>query len=204
MKYDVSAIEQKWQQKWEEAGIFNAEDYSEKPKFYGLVEFPYPSGAGMHVGHIKAYSGLEVISRKRRMQGYNVLFPIGFDAFGLPTENYAIKTNIHPRKVTDMNIEKFTQQLKRVGFSFDWSRVVDTTDENYYKNENSVGWKVERLPKVSLAILRLALCEIMYIPSIPNGVSINEAVELAKKFSSNEDASFINGILGKYVRENLE
>ena len=133
MNYDFKATEQKWQQKWEEAKVFEAQDNSEKPKFYGLVEFPYPSGAGMHVGHIKAYSGLEVVSRKRRLEGYNVLFPIGFDAYGLPTENYAIKTGIHPRKVTDMNIEKFTSQLKRVGFSFDYSRVVDTTEEKYYK-----------------------------------------------------------------------
>ncbi len=133
MNYDFKATELKWQQKWEEAKVFEAQDNSEKPKFYGLVEFPYPSGAGMHVGHIKAYSGLEVVSRKRRLQGYNVLFPIGFDAYGLPTENYAIKTGIHPRKVTDMNIEKFTSQLKRVGFSFDYSRVVDTTDDKYYK-----------------------------------------------------------------------
>ena len=133
MNYDFKAAELKWQQKWEEAKVFEAQDNSDKPKFYGLVEFPYPSGAGMHVGHIKAYSGLEVVSRKRRLQGYNVLFPIGFDAYGLPTENYAIKTGIHPRKVTDMNIEKFTSQLKRVGFSFDYSRVVDTTDDKYYK-----------------------------------------------------------------------
>ncbi len=133
MNYDFKATEQKWQAKWEEAKVFEAQDNSDKPKFYGLVEFPYPSGAGMHVGHIKAYSGLEVVSRKRRLQGYNVLFPIGFDAYGLPTENYAIKTGIHPRKVTDMNIEKFTSQLKRVGFSFDYSRVIDTTDDKYYK-----------------------------------------------------------------------
>lgn len=133
MKYDFKQIEKKWQDKWEAAGAFHAQDFSEKPKFYALVEFPYPSGAGMHVGHIKAYIGLEVVSRKRRMQGYNVLFPIGFDAFGLPTENYAVKTGIHPRKVTDANIKKFTQQLKRVGFSLDWSRVIDTTDEEYYK-----------------------------------------------------------------------
>ncbi len=133
MKYDFAAIEKKWQDRWEEAGIFNASDDHSKKKFYALVEFPYPSGAGMHVGHIKAYSGLEVISRKRRMEGYNVLFPIGFDAFGLPTENYAVKTNTHPRIVTDRNIRKFTSQLRRVGFSFDWSRVVDTTDEDYYK-----------------------------------------------------------------------
>ena len=133
MKYDISAMEQKWQKKWEDAGIFNAEDHSEKPKFYALVEFPYPSGSGMHVGHIKAYSGLEVISRKRRMQGYNVLFPIGFDAFGLPTENSAIKTGVHPRELTDRNIAKFSSQLRRVGFSFDWNRVIDTTEEDYYK-----------------------------------------------------------------------
>ena len=133
MKYDFAAAEAKWQKKWEEAGIFHAKDKSDKPKFYGLVEFPYPSGAGMHVGHIKAYAGLEVVSRKRRMQGYNVLFPIGFDAFGLPTENYAIKTGIHPREVTDKNIARFSEQLKRVGFSFDWDRVVDTTEEGYYK-----------------------------------------------------------------------
>ncbi len=131
--YDFKTVEPKWQQKWEEAGVFHAKDGSDKPKFYGLVEFPYPSGAGMHVGHIKAYSGLEVVSRKRRLQGYNVLFPIGFDAYGLPTENYAIKTGIHPRKVTDMNIERFSDQLKKVGFSFDWTRVIDTTQEGYYK-----------------------------------------------------------------------
>ena len=133
MKYNHKSVEQKWQKIWEDKGVFRASDDYSKPKFYGLVEFPYPSGAGMHVGHIKAYSGLEVVSRKRRMQGYNVLFPIGFDAFGLPTENYAIKTGIHPRKVTDMNIEKFTSQLKKVGFSFDWDRTIDTTQEDYYK-----------------------------------------------------------------------
>ncbi len=133
MKYDFKAIEEKWQKVWEEKKAFEAsEDYS-KPKFYGLVEFPYPSGSGMHVGHIKAYSGLEVISRKRRMQGYNVLFPMGFDAYGLPTENSAIKFNTHPRILTDRNIEKFTSQLKKVGFSFDWSKVIDTTQEDYYK-----------------------------------------------------------------------
>jgi leucyl-tRNA synthetase len=133
MRYDFAAIEKKWQEKWDKAGVFHAKDHDTRKKFYGLVEFPYPSGAGMHVGHIKAYSGLEVVSRKRRMEGYNVLFPIGFDAYGLPTENYAIKTGIHPRQVTDNNIAKFTQQLRRVGFSFDWERVVDTTEEGYYR-----------------------------------------------------------------------
>ncbi len=133
MEYKFREIEPKWQKKWEEAGLFRAVDGSEKPKFYALVEFPYPSGHGMHIGHIKAYGGLEVVSRKRRMQGYNVLFPIGFDAFGLPTENTAIKDGVHPRVLTDRNIRKFTDQLRRVGFSFDWSRTVDTTDEGYYR-----------------------------------------------------------------------
>lgn len=132
-EYRFSEVEKKWQDYWEAHGTFRAENGSTKPKFYALVEFPYPSGHGMHVGHIKAYSGLEVVSRKRRLQGYNVLFPIGFDAYGLPTENTAIKTGVHPRQVTDGNIKKFTSQLKRVGFSFDWSRVVDTTEEGYYK-----------------------------------------------------------------------
>lgn len=133
MRHDFKKIEPKWQKKWEENEVFKAVDGSSKPKFYGLVEFPYPSGAGMHVGHIKAYSSVEVIARKRRMQGYNVLFPIGFDAFGLPTENYAIKTSTHPRIITDQNIEKFSNQLKSVGFSFDWSRKIDTTQEDFYK-----------------------------------------------------------------------
>ena len=131
MKYEPQNIEPKWQARWAEAKAFEATDDFSRPKFYGLVEFPYPSGAGMHVGHIKAYSGVEVIARKRRMQGDNVLFPIGFDAFGLPTENYAIKHNVHPRIVTDTNIAHFTEQLKEVGFSFDWSRTIDTTDEDY-------------------------------------------------------------------------
>ncbi len=133
MIHDFKNIEPKWQKAWEDAHLFEASDADGRPKFYGLVEFPYPSGHGMHVGHIKAYSGLEVVSRKRRMQGYNVLFPIGFDAFGLPTENSAIKFGVHPRQLTDENIKKFTGQLKRVGFSFDWSRVIDTTDESYYR-----------------------------------------------------------------------
>ncbi|MBQ8780971.1 MAG: leucine--tRNA ligase [Oscillospiraceae bacterium] len=132
-RYDFTAVEQKWQKYWEENKTFRATEDRSKKKFYALVEFPYPSGAGMHVGHIKAYSGLEVVSRKRRLEGYNVMFPIGFDAYGLPTENTAIKTGVHPRQVTDNNIVKFSSQLKRVGFSFDWERVVDTTQEDYYK-----------------------------------------------------------------------
>lgn len=131
--YNFKEIEKKWQNYWEVNKSFKASDDFSKKKYYSLVEFPYPSGAGMHVGHIKAYSGLEVVSRKRRMEGYNVLFPIGFDAFGLPTENYAIKTNTHPRIVTNNNIKRFTEQLKKVGFSFDFDRQVDTTEESYYK-----------------------------------------------------------------------
>ncbi|HAE89265.1 MAG TPA: leucine--tRNA ligase, partial [Clostridiales bacterium] len=132
-EYSPKEIEAKWQRIWEEKGLFKAKDFDKKPKFYGLIEFPYPSGAGLHVGHIRAFTSMEVISRKRRLQGYNVLFPIGWDAFGLPTENYAMKTNQHPRKVTDQNIKTFVSQLKRVGYSFDWDRTVDTTDPGYYK-----------------------------------------------------------------------
>ena len=131
--YNFKEIEKKWQNYWDKNNSFKTSNDMSKKKFYGLVEFPYPSGAGMHVGHIKAYSGLEVIARKRRMEGYNVLFPIGFDAFGLPTENYAIKTKTHPRIVTDNNIKRFTEQLKKVGFSFDFSRAIDTSEEKYYK-----------------------------------------------------------------------
>ena len=130
--YDKS-IDKKWQKIWEDKKCFHAKDDFSKKKFYSLIEFPYPSGAGLHVGHIRPYTGMDVISRMKRMQGYNVLYPIGFDAFGLPTENYAMKTGIHPRKVTDDNIANFTKQLKSVGFSFDWDRVIDTTEDSYVK-----------------------------------------------------------------------
>lgn len=133
MKYDFSAVEAKWQKFWEDNKTFEVGIDRSKPKYYALVEFPYPSGAGMHVGHIKAYTSLETLSRKKRLEGYNVLFPMGFDAFGLPAENYAIKTGVHPRVSTDKNIAHFSEQMKKVGYSFDWSRVVDTSDENYYK-----------------------------------------------------------------------
>ncbi len=133
MSYDFKSIEKKWQKKWEQEGTFNAKsDYSMK-KWYGLIEFPYPSGQGLHVGHPRSYTAIDIIARKRRLQGYNVLYPIGFDAFGLPAENYAIKTNVHPKITTAKNIAHFKEQLKSLGFSFDWSRVVDTTDPNYYK-----------------------------------------------------------------------
>ena len=132
-EYNAQQIEAKWQQIWEEKQAFRAVDFDKRPKYYSLIEFPYPSGAGLHVGHVRAYTSLEVVSRMRRMQGYNVLFPIGWDAFGLPTENYAIKTGQHPRAVTDNNIKTFLSQLKRVGYSFDYDRQVDTTDSAYYK-----------------------------------------------------------------------
>ena len=131
--YDFNAVERKWQAYWDAQHCFEAEKDHTKPKFYALVEFPYPSGAGMHVGHIKAYTSLEVLSRKRRMQGYNVLFPMGFDSFGLPAENYAIKTNTHPHDITTANIEHFKDQMKRVGYSFDWTREIATSLPDYYK-----------------------------------------------------------------------
>jgi len=131
--YNFSEIEKKWQNKWEEAGCFHAETGSDKEKFYALIEFPYPSGQGLHVGHPRSYTALDIVSRKRRMEGYNVLYPIGWDAFGLPTENFAIKNKIHPKIVTKNNIDNFTRQLKMLGFSFDWSREVNTTDPSYYK-----------------------------------------------------------------------
>ena len=131
--YNFKAIEKKWQDKWEETGAFHAETNSKKPKYYTMIEFPYPSGAGLHVGHPRSYTALDIIARKRRMEGYNVLYPIGWDAFGLPTENFAIKNKVHPKIVTAKNIANFTCQLKMLGFSFDWSREINTTDPSYYK-----------------------------------------------------------------------
>ncbi len=132
-KYDHKAIEQKWQKEWEDKKTFAAEDFSDKEKFYTLVEFPYPSGAGLHVGHVRSYAALDAVSRKKRMDGYNVLYPIGWDAFGLPTENYAIKNKIHPAKVAADNIATFKRQLQSIGISYDWDREVNTTDPKYYK-----------------------------------------------------------------------
>ncbi len=133
MKYDHKLIEPKWQKAWEDAGIFHAETNSTKPKFYTLIEFPYPSGQGLHVGHPRSYTALDIIARKRRQQGYNVLYPIGWDAFGLPTENFAIKNHIHPKEVTKKNVARFKSQLQSIGISFDWSREINTTDPAYYK-----------------------------------------------------------------------
>ena len=132
--YNFKEVESKWQKKWYDEGTFNAKnDYKNKKKWYGLIEFPYPSAEGLHVGHPRSYTAIDILARKRRMQGYNVLFPIGFDAFGLPAENYAIKNHVHPKVKTQSNVENFTKQLKSLGFSFDWSREINTTDPNYYK-----------------------------------------------------------------------
>lgn len=133
MSYNFTEIEKKWQNKWYREGTFYAKEDNNKKKWYGLIEFPYPSGQGLHVGHPRPYTALDIVARKKRMEGYNVLYPIGFDAFGLPAENYAIKNHIHPKVITEQNIAHFTEQLKSFGFSFDWSRVVNTTDPDYYK-----------------------------------------------------------------------
>lgn len=133
MSYNFKEVERKWQEKWYREGTFNAKDDYTMKKWYGLIEFPYPSGQGLHVGHPRSYTALDIIARKKRMEGYNVLYPIGFDAFGLPAENYAIKNHVHPKITTENNINHFREQLKALGFSFDWSREVDTTDPNYYK-----------------------------------------------------------------------
>ncbi len=133
MKYDHKPVEKKWQDKWEQEGVFHASNSSSKPKYYALIEFPYPSGQGLHVGHPRSYTAIDIIARKRRMEGYNVLYPIGWDAFGLPTENFAIKNHVHPAEVTKKNIARFKQQLQSLGISFDWSREINTTDPDYYK-----------------------------------------------------------------------
>ena len=133
MKYNHKTVEEKWQNIWEKKGVFHASNDTSKEKFYALIEFPYPSGQGLHVGHPRPYTALDTVARKRRLQGYNVLYPIGWDAFGLPTENYAIKNHIHPEVVTKQNIARFKKQIQSLGISFDWSREINTTDPDYYK-----------------------------------------------------------------------
>ena len=132
-KYEPKRIEPYWQKRWEETGAFHAVNGSDKPKFFAMIEFPYPSGQGLHVGHPRSYTAIDIVARKRRMQGYNVLYPIGWDAFGLPTENFAIKNHVHPAAITAQNIAHFKAQLQSLGFSFDWSREINTTDPEYYK-----------------------------------------------------------------------
>ena len=132
-KYNPQKIEKKWQKEWEKQNLYSAKFPSKKPKYYALIEFPYPSGDGLHVGHVRSYTAMDLVARKRRMEGYNVLYPIGWDAFGLPTENCAIKTQTHPKIVTKKNTDNFRRQLKSLGFSFDWEREINTTDPAYYK-----------------------------------------------------------------------
>ncbi len=170
-EYNHQKIEKKWQKEWEKKKIFQASSNSKKPKFYSLIEFPYPSGAGLHVGHIRSNTAMDIISRKRRMEGYNVLYPIGWDAFGLPTENYAIKSGIHPIKVTKQNTDTFRKQLKSLGFSFDWSREVNTTDPKYYKWTQ---WIFLQLFNKGLAYK--ARTEINWCPSCKIGLANEEVV----------------------------
>ncbi|MEK7564329.1 MAG: class I tRNA ligase family protein [Patescibacteria group bacterium] len=170
-EYDHKKIEKKWQNFWDKNGTFTAKNTSKKPKYFNLIEFPYPSGAGMHVGHIRSNTAMDIISRKRRMEGYNVLYPIGWDAFGLPTENYAIKTGIHPIKVTKQNTDTFRRQLKALGFSFDWSREINTTDPKYYKWTQ---WIFLQLFKKGLAYKTKT--EINWCPSCKIGLANEEVV----------------------------
>ena len=172
MKYNPPEIESRWQKYWETKRFYQAEDFSKKKKFYVLIEFPYPSGEGLHVGHCRSYSAMDAIARKKRMEGYNVLYPIGWDAFGLPTENYAIRTGIHPRVATDQNVANFKRQLKSLGLSFDWSREIDTTDPKYYKWTQ---WIFLKLFEKGLAYQ--AEIPINWCPSCKIGLADEEVIE---------------------------
>ncbi|KPJ57449.1 leucine--tRNA ligase [Parcubacteria bacterium DG_74_2] len=172
MKYNPQEIERKWQKFWEENNFYLAKDFSKKPKYYVLIEFPYPSGEGLHVGHCRSYSAMDTIARKKRMEGFNVLYPIGWDAFGLPTENYAIATGIHPKVATEQNIVNFKRQLKNLGLSFDWKREIDTTDPRYYKWTQ---WIFLQLFKKGLAYQ--AEIPINFCPSCKIGLANEEVVE---------------------------
>jgi len=170
-KYNPSKIEKKWQKKWQRQKLYQAEDFSKKPKKYIMVEFPYPSGDGLHVGHVRSYTALDALARKKRMEGFNVLYPMGWDAFGLPTENYAIKTGIHPAKVTEDNIKVFKKQMNLLGFSFDWSREINTTDPKYYKWSQ---WIFLQLFKKGLAYQ--AKMPINWCPSCKIGLANEEVI----------------------------
>ena len=171
MKYDFTSIEKKWQQRWDDGEAFVAKLDKSKPKYYTLVEFPYPSGQGLHIGHPRPYTAMDIVSRKKRMQGYNVLFPLGWDAFGLPTENYAIKNHVHPRIVTERNIANFKKQIKSIGLSFDWTREIDTTDPNYYKWTQ---WIFLQLYKHGLAFKKEMT--INFCPSCKVGLANEEVI----------------------------
>ncbi|NLL22680.1 MAG: class I tRNA ligase family protein, partial [Tissierellia bacterium] len=170
-QYDFRAIEKKWQRRWEEEETFRVDNSASGEKNYLLIEFPYPSGEGLHIGHPRPYTGIDIIARKRRLEGKVVLFPIGFDSFGLPTENYAIQHNIHPRKVTQRNVARFTKQLKMLGLSFDWDRCVLTSDPSYYKWTQ---WIFLQLFKHGLAYK--AKMDINFCPSCKVGLANEEVV----------------------------
>ena len=170
--YNHITLEKKWQKIWDDEKAFHVEIDHSKPKFYALIEFPYPSGQGLHVGHPRPYTAMDIIARKRRMQGYNVLFPMGWDAFGLPTENYAIKNHIHPAEVTKNNVARFKSQLKMLGFSFDWDREVNTTDPAYYRWTQ---WIFLQLFKKGLAYKKEIA--VNWCPSCKVGLANEEVVD---------------------------
>ena len=171
MEYNHQEIEKKWQEKWEKENLYKAEDFSSSKKYFVLVEFPYPSGQGLHVGHCRSYSAMDIIARKKRMEGYNVLFPIGWDAFGLPTENYAIKTGVHPQEATEKNINNSKRQLKSLGLSFDWDREINTTNPKYYKWTQ---WIFLKLLEKGLAYQ--AEIPINWCPSCKTGLANEEVI----------------------------
>jgi leucyl-tRNA synthetase len=203
MKYDFTEIEKKWQAVWLENKTYAAKTGDPRPKFYPLVEFPYPSGEGLHVGHPRPYTAMDIIARKRRMQDYNVLFPIGFDAFGLPTENYAIKNHMHPRDVTKRNIARFTQQLQMLGYSFDWDRSVDTSDPTYYKWTQWIFlqmFKQGLAYKASIPVNWCTSCKIVLAnEEVVNGVCERCGGEVIKK----EKSQWMLGIT-KYAQRLLD
>ena len=177
--YDPKAIEPKWQKRWADSHVFEAKNDYTMPKFYGLIEFPYPSGQGLHVGHPRSNTAMDIIARKRRMEGCNVLFPIGWDAFGLPTENYAIKNKVHPAIVTKKNIDHFREQLQKIGFSFDYSREVNTTDPSYYRWTQ---WIFLQLFKHGLAYMS-AIMRIRPSPSRINAITSTDGSPSRTAFS---------------------
>ena len=188
MKYDFARIEKKWQAKWEETKPYAAETGSDKPKFYGLIEFPYPSAQGLHVGHPRPFTAIDIVTRKKRMEGYNVLFPIGYDAFGLPTENYAIKNHIHPAIVTRDNIANFTRQLKMLGYGFDWDRCVNTSDPEYYKWTQWIFlqlFKHDMAYKATMAVNWCTSCKVVLAnEEVVNGVCERCGGEVVQKEKS--------------------
>ena len=188
MNYDFAAIEKKWQDNWEKTKPYRAVTGDPRPKFYGLIEFPYPSAQGLHVGHPRPFTAIDIVTRKKRMEGYNVLFPIGYDAFGLPTENYAIKNHIHPAIVTRDNIANFTRQLKMLGYGFDWDRCVNTSDPEYYKWTQWIFlqlFKHDMAYKATMAVNWCTSCKVVLAnEEVVNGVCERCGGEVVQKEKS--------------------